>query len=124
MNPAPVLLRDSVSLHPYFRVQPGRLEAVRALLPEFVAKTRREPANLYYGFSLNGDEVFCREAYSDAEGVLAHLANVGPELERMLSMATLVRVEVHGPAAELDKLRKPLGGLSPAWFACDVGVER
>lgn len=118
------ILGNSVSLHPYFRVQAGRLDDVRALLPAFVAKTQKEPANLYYGFTLNGDEVFCREAYVDAAGVLAHLGNVGPELERMLSMASLIRLEVHGPAAELARLREPLAGLSPAWFVCDVAVDR
>jgi hypothetical protein len=34
----------------------------------------------------------------------------------MLAMADLTRVEVHGPAAELDKLKGPLAHLNPAWF--------
>jgi len=33
--------------------------------------------NLFYGFTVNGDEVFCREGYTDAEGFLAHLDNIG-----------------------------------------------
>jgi hypothetical protein len=35
------------------------------------------PGNLFYEFTVNGDEVFCREGYADAEGLLAHLENVG-----------------------------------------------
>jgi hypothetical protein len=31
-------------------------------------------------------------------------------------MAELVRIEVHGPAAELDKLKVPLAELNPTWF--------
>jgi len=28
-------------------------------------------------------------------------------------------VEVHGPAAELEKLKKPLAHLNPAWFTLE-----
>jgi len=35
----------------------------------------------------------------------------------MLTRADLTRVEVHGPATELEKLKKPLAHLNPAWFA-------
>jgi len=117
-------LSSAVSLHPYFKVHAGNMPAVKSLLKTFVAKTQTEPRNLYYGFSLNGDEVFCREAYPDAEGVLAHVANVGPELDQMLKLSSLVRLEVHGPEAELAKLKGPLAGLSPAWFAFECGVSR
>jgi hypothetical protein len=34
-------------------------------------------------------------------------------------MADLVRVEVHGPAAELDKLKEPLAHLKPDWFVLE-----
>jgi len=32
----------------------------------------------------------------------------------------LTRVEVHGPAAELEKLKKPLAHLNPKWFALEA----
>ena len=88
------------------------------------AKTQSEPQNLYYGFTLNGDEVFCREAYTGAEGVVAHLANVGPELDEMLKLADITRLEIHGPTGELAKLRAPLAALSPQWFEFECGVSR
>ena len=112
-----------VSLHPYFKVHPGKLDAVKAGFPRFVEKTATEKENLFYGFSINGDEVFCREAYADAEGVLAHLGNIGALLAEMLTMADLTRVEVHGPAAELEKLKKPLAHLNPAWFAIEGSIK-
>jgi hypothetical protein len=62
-------------------------------------------------------KIFCREGYNNAEGVLAHLDNVGALLAEMLTMADLTRVEVHGPATELEKLKKPLAHLNSAWFA-------
>src|SRR5438067_9059977 len=106
-----------VTLHPYFKVHPGKLEAVKASFPRFIEKTATEKENLFYAFSVNGDEIFCREAYERAEGILAHLENVGALLAEMLTMADLTRVEVHGPAEELEKLKKPLAHLDPKWFA-------
>lgn len=113
-----------VSLHPYFKVRPGQLEAARSLLQEFVDRTRNEERMRYYEFTLNGDVVFCREAYVGAEGVLAHLKNVGDLLDRMLGMSELIRLEVHGPATELDALRGALAPMNPGWFAYQCGTVR
>ena len=110
-----------VSLHPYFRVHPGKRDAIKAMLPRFVAKTATEKDMLFYKFSWNGDELFCREAYENAEGLLAHLDNVGALLAEAMKMADLTRIEVHGPAAELEKLKKPLAHLNPVWFALEKG---
>lgn len=115
---------DFVSLHPYFKVHSGKLEEVKARLPAFVEKTATERKNLFYGFSLNGDEMFCREGYTDADGVLAHLDNIGVLLTELLTLADLTRVEVHGPAVELGKLKGPLAHLNPAWFATEGSVGK
>jgi quinol monooxygenase YgiN len=115
MNP----LSNFVSLHPYFKVHPGKLEAFKAAFPAFIEKTATEEKNLFYGFTINGDEVFCREGYTDAEGVLAHLDNVGAMLAEALKIGDLIRLELHGPANELDKLRKPLAHLNPVWFVIE-----
>ena len=114
----------SVSIHPYFKIHPGQIDAVKAVLRAFVAKTKTEPGCCYYEFTIDGDVVFCREAYADADAVLAHLATVGPELGEMLKIAALARLELHGPAAELDKLRGPLADLKPAWFVFECGVQK
>ena len=113
-----------VSLHPYFKVHPGKLEAARALLPKFVANTESEKDCLYYDFTIDGDTVYCREAYVGAAGVAAHLDNVGALLDEMLKNSDLVRLEIHGPAAELDKLRPRCEPLNPAWFVFECGVQR
>ena len=114
----------AVSLHPYFKVRAGQLAVAKALLPRFVEQTRSEPGCLHYGFTIDGDTVFCREAYRDAEAALAHLQNVGALLAEMLQHAELVRLELHGPAAELEKLAAPLADLKPAGFVCECGLER
>jgi len=63
-----------VSLHPYFKVHAGKIDAVRTMLPRFAAQTATEKQNLFYEFTMSGDEVFCREAYENAAGLLAHPA--------------------------------------------------
>ena len=112
-----------VSLHPYFKVHPGKLDALKTMLPRFVEKTATEKENLFYGFSINGDEIFCREGYESAAGLVAHLDNVGALLTEMLKLADLVRIEVHGPENELEKLKTPLAHLNPAWFMLETSVE-
>jgi hypothetical protein len=109
-------LSNFVSLHPYFKVHAGNMEQFTNGFAGFIARTRSEDKNLFYEFTVNGDEVFCREGYADAEGLLTHLDNVGPLLANALKIADLIRLEVHGPAAQLLKLREPLAHLKPAWF--------
>ncbi len=109
---------------PYFKVAPGQLPSFRALCEQFVARTEREPKCLYYGFSFDGDQVHCREGYQDAEGLLTHLENIGQLLQQALQIAELTRLEVHGPADQLDKLRGPLAGLKPQWFTLEYGFRR
>ncbi len=110
-----------VSIHPYFRVKPGRMPEARKLLDEMVARTSTETANLYYDFTLNADVVFCREAYVGAEGLLKHLDNVRLLLAEFLKLAEVLRVEVHGSQASLEKLKGPLAELKPEWFVFQCG---
>ena len=109
---------------PYFKVSTGKLGAFKKLCPQFVAKTAEETKCLYYGFSFNGDLAHCREGYADAEGLLAHLKNVGSLLEEALKISELTRLEIHGPEEELAKLREPLAKLKPQFFALEYGFRR
>ena len=58
MNP----LSNFVTLHPYFKVHPGQLEAFKASFPAFIEKTKSEEKNLFYGFTINGGEIFVEKA--------------------------------------------------------------
>ena len=117
-------LSTCVSLHPYFKVHPGKLDDFKALMPAFVAKTATEQRVLFYAFTVNGDEVFCREGYDGGEGILAHLENVGPLLAEALKISDLLRLEIHGPAEEIEKLKEPLAHLNVSWFACANAIEK
>ena len=112
------------SIAPYFKISAGKHDAFKALCEAFVQKAGSEAKCLYYGFSFDGDTAHCREGYEDADGVLTHLENVGPLLEKALSMSELIRLEIHGPEEELDKLRKPLADLKPQFFTLEYGFRK
>ncbi len=109
---------------PYFKVQSGKLGAFKEICEQFVEKTNQEPKCLYYGFSFDEDQVHCREGYQDAEGVLAHLENVGTLLGEALKISELTRLEIHGPEDELATLREPLAELQPQFFTLEYGFRR
>lgn len=112
------------SIVPYFKVHSGRMEAFKQLCERFVEKSAKEPDCLYYGFSFAGDQAHCREGYAHAEAALKHLENVGTLLEEALTIADLVRLEIHGPETELAKLREPLANLKPQFFVLEYGFRR
>jgi len=112
------------TLVPYFEVQDGQLGAFKALGPQFVAKTRTESGCLHYAFSFSGNTAHCREGYVNADALLAHLQNVGDLLGQALKIAKIVKLEVHAPAAEVEKLRGPMAALNPQFFILEEGIRR
>jgi len=112
------------TLVPYFKVHDGKLDQFKGYCEEFVKLTETEDKVLFYGFSFDGDQAHCREGYADAAGVLAHLDNVGALLGEALKISDLTRLEVHGPASEVDQLRAPLADLNPQFFVLEYGFRR
>jgi len=118
-------LEDTVcTLVPYFTVQDGKLDDFKALGDRMVEKTRGEDGVVFYGFSFSGQLAHCREGYRDAAGILAHLENVGELLGEALKIATLDRLEVHAPAAEITALEAPMKQLDPTFFVMATGFRR
>ncbi|MFK7994377.1 MAG: hypothetical protein AB8B87_09590 [Granulosicoccus sp.] len=118
-------LSDNVcSLVPYFTVQEGKLDEFKALGEQMVEKTSSESEVVNYGFSFAGQRAHCREAYTSAQGILAHLENVDGLLKQALAIASLDLLEIHGPAEELEKLKEPLAGLNPTYFTMETGFRR
>ncbi len=113
-----------VSIHPYFKVKPGNMPQARALLDQMVSRTTTEKDNLYYDFTINNDTIFCREAYVGAEALLLHSANVDPVLKDFVPLVDILRVEIHGTAGELDKLRDHYAPLNPDYYVFACGVKR
>lgn len=113
-----------VSIHPYFRVPSERDQEVIELCKEFVDRSNQEPLCLYYGFTRSGEMMHCREGYRDAAGALAHLENVGEQLQKLLQLCELIKLEVHGPSEELEKLRPAMAALPVEFFELEMGFRR
>ena len=112
------------TLVPYFEIQDGQLDAFKSLAQQLVAKTRAEPGCMHYAFSFSGNLAHCREGYVDAAALLAHRANVAELIGQALKISTIVRIEVHAPEAEIEKLRGAMGPRSPQFFALEEGFRR
>lgn len=117
-------MSNVVSIHPYFKCHEGKLDAFKELLPKFVERTATEEKCHWYDFTISGDTVHCREAYDGADGLLAHIGNVESLLGEGMEISELVRVEVHGPAEELEKLKEPLADLNPEYYAFHSGIGK
>ena len=109
---------------PYFKITSGKIEQFKELCEKLVKNAESETKCLYYGFAFNGDHVFCREGYEDAEGVLVHLERVGPLLAEALEISEITQLEIHGPEGELAKLRHHLTDLNPQYFVLEYGFRR
>ena len=114
----------AVTIVPYLKVRPGKMQEFKSLCERFVEKSRAEPGCLYYGFSFNGEMAFCREGYKNGDAALGHLDNVGALLGEMQKLIDIVRFEVHGPESELAKLRGPLADFKPEYFTLEYGFRR
>ena len=112
------------SIAPHFKIVNGQITSFKNLCEQFVARSSKEEKCLYYGFSFNGDEAYCREGYEDAAGLLAHLDNVDDLLKKALDIAEIVRLEIHGPEQELQKLYEPLAQFKPQFFILEYGFRR
>jgi hypothetical protein len=115
---------QAVSIHPYFKIQEGQMEACKSFLAQFNEKVTGEDGCLYYNFTFMDDVMCCREAYKDADAVQAHLDNCGALLGEFLKIADVIRIEVHGPAEELEKLKATFADLKPDYFVYECGIGR
>jgi hypothetical protein len=115
-----------VTIQPYFTVKDGEMDSVRGYLEKFVELTKTERNCLYYGFTFCGTKLHCREGYADGDGALAHLGNVGALLGELLESgkAELTELQIHGPEAELAKLREPLKDLDPTYWTLEYGFRK
>jgi len=69
-------------------------------------------------------EALCREAYVDAVAVLDHLENIAESVGKMLDgPATLDKIELHGPLAELAKCKDAMDPLGCEYWEVDQGFS-
>ena len=94
------------------------LDKAKPFMDQCVEATKSEPGCLYYGWTICGDKLFCREAYVDGAAVTTHLQNAVPIVGAMLDSgaAVLDKIEVHGPAAELAKCKEEADKLGASFW--------
>src|SRR4051812_42282294 len=114
----------AVTIVPYLKVRPGKMDELKPLCERLVEKTKTEAGCLYYGFCFNEDVAFCREGYQNGDAALAHLDNVGALLAELQKLTDIIRLEIHGPEGEVAKLRGPLAELKPEYFILKCGFRR
>jgi hypothetical protein len=114
-----------VTVQPYFLVKEGEMDNVKTYLEKFVEMTKSEKDCLYYGFSICGGKIHCREGYADGDGALAHINNIGGLLQEVLQsgIMELTDLQIHGPEEELAKLRQPLADLNPNYWVLEYGFR-
>lgn len=76
-------------------------------MKQCVDATATEEGCIYYGWTIKGDKLYCREAYVDGDAVNVHLEGALPIVGAMLDSgaASLDKIELHGPAVELAKCK-------------------
>eukprot|EP01083_Nonionella_stella_P120752 362119_1 len=68
------------------------------IMAEFVEATKKEKGCVYYGWTICGDKMWCREAYADGAAVVAHLENVGALVGKLLEKSCkLDSIGIHCP---------------------------
>merc|ERR1711959_60409 len=119
---------DSVChLYPYFKLrQPEKFKEIwYGAFPDTKANQAAEKSYQYaFSFEPTTDVAPGRESYGDADGILLHLKNVETPLKAVLNgPAELLRLEVHAPASEVEKLRPALEPLGCQFFTTGWGFR-
>ena len=115
-----------VHLYPYFTLKdaPAFKKIWGDAYPATKAAATEEKSH-QYAFSFEADAVAsCRESYGDADGVKVHLGNVDAPLKGVLAgPADLLRLEIHGPQSECDKLKEALSPLGCVFYVTEWGFR-
>jgi len=113
-----------VTILPEFIVPAGRMDEFKAGFSKFYNATKSGPGAagaLYYGFGVSGDSVYCREGYKNAEAAMQHGADIKEIVQEPLQIvgAGNFKINVVGPAAELEKLKPKLAPRGAIFWELD-----
>lgn len=103
-----------------FKIKEGKLNEFKQLVPSLIhAVKKNEPGAVTYDWYLNEEAMECMvlETYADSQAVLAHSANLGELLQKLLGISDLI-LEVFGnPDPELKKILAEMGAKLYPFFA-------
>ena len=115
-----------VSIHPYFTMKdPAAFKAAWSGAYAATFGSQQEEKTHAYAFCFDDltNTAFCRESYLDAAGLLVHLGNVQAALAAGAAVSEHLRLEVHGPKEELEKLKEKLEPLGAKFFYTEWGFK-
>ncbi len=94
-------------------IAPAGLAEFKEVAAQALATASTEAGTLQYDWFFNDDETRCvvRETYSSSEAALAHLANVGALLGRLVALGGGAELVVFGNPS--PALREATAGLQP-----------
>merc|ERR1712042_336777 len=127
LNAFPKGCQDThITILPEFVIPAGKLDEFKAGFAKFYAATNNGPGAagcLYYGFGFAGDSMYCREGYKTAEDCAKHGADVKEMIEEPMKAvgAGNFKLNVVGPAAELEKLKPKLAPRGAIFWELDSG---
>lgn len=108
-----------------FTIEDGKTEEFKKLADGFIALTQaNEPNTLSYQWWVaeEGPHALLYETFTDSDGLLTHLGNVGPSLPDLLAIAPITRWEVFGDASA--DARKAMADLGAVYFSHSNGFDR
>jgi len=116
-----------VTILPEFVVPAGKMADFKTAFPKLYAATKGGPGasgGLYYGFGIAGDSVYCREGFKNAEAAMLHGADIKAIMEEPMKAANAdnFKLNVVGPAAELEKLKPKLAPRGAVFWELDSGA--
>jgi len=127
LNAFPKGCQDThITILPEFVIPAGKVDEFKAGFSKFYAATKNGPGAagcLYYGFGFAGDSMYCREGYKTAEDCAKHGADVKEMIEEPMKAvgAGNFKLNVVGPAAELEKLKPKLAPRGAIFWELDSG---
>ena len=105
-------------------IKPEKLDAIRSVALDLIAKTESEPGTLAYQWNLSEDETVCHiyERYQNADAVLTHVQSFGTFAARFMEASNPTRFHVYGPVN--DAVKEALADLQPVYFSDLGGFSR
>jgi len=124
LNPFPKGCQDThVTILPEFIVPAGKMDEFKAGFPKFYTATKNGPGatgGYYYGFGISGDSVYAREGFKDGDAALKHGADIKEIVaEPMKAVGAGFKLNVVGPASELEKLKPKLAPRGAIFWELD-----
>lgn len=113
-----------VSVIGYFSIPAAHAKAFRQNCADMIALREQESGHLASAYSFGADgTAVSREDYDSADAVIRHLELGSHIFESTQTLVTITGVELHGPEAELEKLKNLFSGMPPKTYVTEFGFR-